>query len=179
MRKQCSAIWESVVELAEGRENREALSHVAGCAECATKLDQLKAAFALGDHRFYNAPASLVESAKALMLPQKRVFGLLRTTLAGAGTRAISEDFQMVVGSDDLQVRLMYTREGQQWRVMGRLPGEGWSVDRPGVTDEGDGRFSFDAADLASTGFELIGEEGAVVVPSAEEMLRDGTDGNR
>lgn len=179
MRDRCANYWEGIVTLAEGGRDEAARHHVESCSECARKLEQLRIVMSVGDLKFYDAPASLIASAKGLMpAPERRPMSLLRSTTAWSGARAVAEDFQLVVGEADTQVRLMYSRAGNGWEVMGKAPSSGWSVEagRHLVSIGVEGRFSFHADKLADTGFTLSGAEGEFYIPSAEELLSGGHD---
>jgi hypothetical protein len=165
-------MWERVVDLAEGRSDADAERHVASCASCASKLESLREIMRLGDLRFFDAPAALVDSVKGMM-PAPRRLPLMRSTLAWSGARAVAEDFQLVVGEGEEQIRLMYAHAGDGWEVMGRLPATDWEIARDGETIalDSDGRFTFTAKNLAETDFTLTGPAGELYVPAAEELL--------
>ena len=177
MRRNCSEFWEGIVAIAEGGTDDRAAQHVRTCAPCSAKLNELRSVFAVARAQFYDAPEDVVDRAKALMpARERRMMGLLRSTLAWTGARVVAEDFQIVVGSADIQARLMYTRSGAEWLVMGKLPSSDWSAVRAGdvLQSDEEGRFSFAVSDLADSAFELIGPAGELSVPSAEELLASG-----
>jgi hypothetical protein len=89
----------------------------------------------------------------------------------------VAEDFQIVVGGEAMQLRLMYSHLGDGWEVLGRVPSGEWTVAAPEsqVHMDAGGRFVLRAPDLGKTGFSLIGPERELVVPSAEEMLSSGS----
>jgi hypothetical protein len=179
MRDRCANYWEQIVNLAEGKQEQAAREHVDSCPECARKLEQLQAAMRVGDMRFYDAPASLIANVKGLMpAPERKVVSLLRSTTAWSGARAVADDFQIVVGDEDTQVRLMYSRSGSNWEVMGRAPSSNWTAAAGGqeLVVEEDGRFSFVAAKLSDTDLILSSPDGELFIPSAEELLSSGPD---
>jgi hypothetical protein len=177
MRDRCADYWEDIVNLAEGKPADGARQHLEACPECTEKLRQIQQVMALGDLRFFDAPAKLIKTAQKLLPTRERtVMGLLRSTTAWSGARTVSEDFQIVVGAPGTQVRLMYTRSGEHWEVLGKAPGPDWLVntgDRAVDVDR-EGRFSFKVASLGDTGFTLSGADGELVVPSVEELLSNG-----
>src|SRR4051812_18744628 len=128
MKNRCADFWDGIVDLAEGRENAAASAHVEGCADCRMKLEELREIFAVGDLKFYSAPKAVIDAAKGLMQPQRRVAGVFRSTLAFSGARTVAEDFQLVVGEGDTQTRLMFVHTGSGWEVLGRLPSGDWTV---------------------------------------------------
>jgi hypothetical protein len=179
--KRCSEVWEGIVALAEGRQDAEASQHIQGCATCEAKLAQLREIFALGDLKFFDAPKSLIGDVKAMMQPApRRVLSLIRSSLGLAGARnaAVAGDFQVVVGDGELQVRLMFTRIGSEWEVLGKLSDTGWTLTRDGNGIEvgEQGRFSFRSDSLAQTSFTLERRGVSMTVPSAEELLASGAD---
>lgn len=182
MKDRCNDFWEGIVDLAEGREAPAALTHLQQCQDCSRKFAQLQSLMEVGKGRFFDAPSDLIESVKGLMpRPERRLLRLLHTTTAWTGARAAAEDFQIIAGDGEDQVRLMYSRTPKGWEVMGRAPSAEWAVvglaSQPEMAS--DGRFSFKVADLSKTGFFLIGPNAEWVVPSAEEMLSSGSDGGR
>ena len=166
------------MELAEGRVNVVAKSHVDSCADCARALDQLRAMMAAGQTEMTDAPMSLIERAKAIVAPQQRrlLAGILRTSLA-AGARSVGTDFQVVVGSEDVSARLMYSKEADGWVVMGRAPSNDWTMIHGSeqVPCEPDGRFSFRAPSLSDTGFALMSTSAQLIVPPIEDLLENGS----
>jgi hypothetical protein len=177
MRDPCADYWEDIVNLADGKPADGARDHLDACPECAEKLRQIQRVMSLGDLRFFDAPAGVIKSAKNLMSARERtVMGLVRSTTAWSGARTVSEDFQIVVGAPGTQVRLMYSRSGELWEVLGKAPGADWSVSTgDGIVDvDSEGRFSFQVPSLDDTGFTLSGADGDLVVPSVEELLSNG-----
>ncbi|MFI5386178.1 MAG: hypothetical protein ACHQ50_08665 [Fimbriimonadales bacterium] len=133
--------------------------------------------FALGKLGFYNAPAKVVAAAEGLMpVKERRVATLLRSTVSWSGARAVAEDFQLVVGQGENQTRLMYSRSGSGWLVLGRMPSSEWLAVKGETTLDSDeqGRFSFTASDLFATDVTLLGPSVEIYVPSAEELLSSG-----
>lgn len=181
MKDRCANHWEGIVNLAEGRESETARLHVQNCRECAAKLEQLRAMMSAAEVRYFNAPASAIASVKGLMQPaERRVFGLLRSTTAWSGARTAAQDFQIVAGEGGTQVRLMFSKVDEGWEVMGRTPAGEWNVEANGdiLETSDDGRFSFIAPRLDSTGILMTGRETELVVPSAEELLSSESNGS-
>lgn len=174
MKRNCSEYWERIVQLAEGTDDADARAHLESCEECRTKFGQLQEILAVRGARFFDAPSRLVADVKAAIpRRERRVATLLQSTLAWSGARAITEDFQVVVGQAENRTRLMYSRSEDRWEVLGRMPSSNWVALRDGQRlSSGDGTFSFQAATLSDTDVTLIGPEGEVYVPSAEELLR-------
>jgi hypothetical protein len=177
MKDRCADYWEAIVNLAEGRQDSTAREHLESCSECAEKLRQLQQIMALGDLRYFDAPAHLIQEAVDLMpVRERKVATLLRSTTAWSGARTVAEDFQIVVGGPAMQVRLMYSRSGDSWEVLGQAPSSEWLV-RIGdeqLEVDGEGRFSFGVPTLAQSAFSLLGPEGEMLVPSVEELLSNG-----
>lgn len=177
MRKNCSEYWEGIVAIAEGGEDERARAHLQICTNCAAKLEHLRAVFAAGDQRFFDAPAAILAQVKNLMPARERkTASLLRSSLAWSGARVIAEDFQVVVGEGETQTRIMYSRSGTGWQVTGRMPSSAWIASKEGTPVETDGEagFSFFVADLAHSDLSLVGPDAEIYVPSAEELLSSG-----
>src|ERR1041385_6023275 len=116
MIERCQDFWEGVVGLAEGREDPAARAHLDSCPACDKKLAQLRQILRLGGMRYYDAPGDLISSVKGMMpAPERRVAPLIRSTLAWSGARTVAEEFQLIVGVGDEQLRLMFVRSGSGW----------------------------------------------------------------
>lgn len=176
MKDSCASYWEEIVEIAEGADRPAARAHIQSCRDCAEKLALMEKFSASANLGFFDAPAKDLLQAKNLMPePQRRTATLLRSTLVFSGARTVSEDFQLVVGIDRANLRLMYVRDGQGWRVLGKLPSESVSISSPADAQvEEDGRFSFYVSDLAEAEFTLIENGMETVVPAPYELTNDG-----
>ncbi|HEY0866796.1 MAG TPA: hypothetical protein VGE01_05445 [Fimbriimonas sp.] len=178
MNTNCASIREALVRLAEGKSEPEAESHAAGCARCSERLSQLRAMVSLARVAHFDAPEALVRSAKGLMAPRRRtlVAGLLRSSLSLSGARSLPESAQLVVGGEDVSIRLMVRRQGEGYEVFGELPSSDWTVesDRAGVTQNGS-RFQLAASDPADTAFVAESELLRVEVPALQELIPSGT----
>ena len=180
MKSRCEEYWDGIVELSEGRSHAAAQNHVESCRACAAKLAELR--MILGAVRpQFDAPSELIDSVKGLVSSgERRRLTLVSSTLSLSGARGPTGDFQVLVGSGDTQLRVMYSPVGDTWQVVGRAPNSEYSLRacEGRVEVDADGRFIFRAPTLADTGFVLAGPEGDIDVPSAEELLSNGS-GNR
>lgn len=173
----CSEFIEGISELAFGKNDQGASSHVAVCADCAAMLRDLKrmaASFALGNT---DAPADAVKRAAGIPLPnQMPRLGLVRTSLAAAGARrSTAETFQCVFEGEGLQVRTMYTKAGKKWQVMATVapPVDTLKVDGKLVKSV-DGKFEFEAKSLEATGFVVIVAGKPLAIPPGSDKPSDG-----
>lgn len=178
MKSICSDLWNALVEVAEGKPNPEVDSHLAECSECRKKLGQLKAFLDRARFPMFEAPLSLIEAAASLMPETTKRMSLLRSTLSSVGARSVAQDFQAVYQVEDVQLRVLYEATEHGWETLAQAPSPDWHVERAGKPIEVDaqGRFSFNAQELADTGFELIREEKRLIVPSGLEAVNRGSD---
>lgn len=172
----CKRHEEGLATLAEGGEAPEAARHVAECPACGTRLEGLRRMVAAARVPAFAAPADLVARAQALMrpaAPRRLIARLLGNGLAASGARrGGAEDFALHVGTDDVSVRLQYAPTKGGWEILGRAPGEGWSV--AGTPCGPSGRFRLLVPSLEESAFVLRSTEVEIEVPSARRLLDDG-----
>ena len=175
MAQRCEEILDELVTLAEGREAPTASAHVATCKSCQKRLAEFRQILSAAQLPTFDAPTEWVMRAKAIMptVPRRNPLRLLASSFSQAGARSATQDFQLVVGSDETSLRVMYLKGANAWEVMGRAPGAGYFLLRDGSDEalDEDGRFRFEAPDLASTGFSLVKGEERLDIPAAEELL--------
>lgn len=160
MKRECAQMWPGLVTLAEGGTDPEAAAHVAGCADCARRLEEVRESIRLLKSGFSDAPQSLIQSAKDLMPQRVPVRAqLLRTTLGPAGARG-GDAFQSVYEFEGGTVRVMYQPQAAGWMVLGRVDGIAWESDQAEIAD--DGRFEFSSQELS--GAEILLRRGDVEV---------------
>jgi len=172
MRRDCAQYRERIVDLAEGRIDAEVEAHVAACEDCSRQLKQLQTLMAALAYPLESGPDSLLDQVP-MKAPAKKPTLLAR--LLGNGpalaARSSEEDVQLVVGARDLELRLVYAREEEGVRVMGRLPDDGWTL------EDGSTRIDFVAPSDAETGFVVERDDLRVEIPSLDALTADGTDG--
>lgn len=172
MNDRCRTYRYQLADVAEGRGEPEAVRHVEGCPRCAELVRRYQAIRAAGKISWESAPADLVARAKALVGETRRrlVARRMGSSLL-AGARGGVDEFQVMVGAEEVSVRLMATREGSGWQLMGRLPSPDWKVEsRHAVEMERDG-FRLNAPSLEDSAFRLIGPELEIEVPSLADIL--------
>lgn len=174
MRKNCDGFRDGLMQIAFGGSDADAMRHVETCADCQVRLAEYRKMAGAFSQSSYDAPKNLLDRAIGLMPDRRPRFRLVASTLAWNGARAVSEDFQLLVEAADVQIRLFFVRQPGSWQVMGRLPSEDWTVTGNVNLSEDRTRFSFVAPELESTAFSLSHAGGTYLVPSAEELLRDG-----
>lgn len=176
MEQLCKQFETRLADLAEGKPDHDASAHVASCGDCAATLRQLQAMFHAASIPVIDAPQTLTDHAKAIMRAKRPapIARLLGTSFSLAQARSVAQDFQLVVGAGEENVRLMFqARPDGSWDVTGRTPGAGWQVFRNGVnleTDQEDG-FTFQSKKLDDTSFSLRLADSEISVPSAQELL--------
>jgi len=176
MKDECKQIEELLPDLAEGKLLPEVQAHVDSCSECAMKLEQFRTILKVAEVPILSAPAHLIRSAKALQTGERKVLTakLFSSSLTLANARSTATDFQLVVGTEEHKLRLMYSRVGTKWEVTGRAPSKKWRVSRVRSLNP-DGGFVFQADSLDKTDFSIsLGEE-ELQIPSAQELLDGNT----
>ena len=100
----------------------------------AAKLAQLQRLASVLAQPHYAAPASLVRSAKEIFeSPASDTARVTSTSLRTAtAARGAAEVLHAAFVSHSGDVRVMYVRESDGWRVVGQAPGPGWRA----ITDE-------------------------------------------
>lgn len=170
-----------IIALAFGTDAPAAAQHAAVCPRCGLLLSQFrKIADRLAEPAF-NAPASLVETVKAMTLPQFTPRArLLSLVFAGSGARSASSDTLVaVVDADGTTLQIMYRRVSAGWEVRSRLQGGEWAVFRGGkrIRLDPEGGFVIRAKGLADTDFTLKGPDTSILVPPATEWTENDTTG--
>lgn len=128
--------------------------------------------------RHYEAPAHVVDAAKAIMPVNARrtVYARLTgSTMAAAGARSATADsFQLTFEGEGMRTRLMYERSATGWEVAGQAP-KGLRVVRNGkrVRCDAEGRFTFAVSKLGDTGLTLHDEEIRIIIPPADQADAD------
>lgn len=118
----CRKTWNEMIDLAEGREAPAAAAHVANCADCAKRLDDLRRMIRNTALEVHNAPATSISKAQAIFVPRKPVF-LAGLSAIGAGARAVGEATQIRREAEGISVRLMIRPSGSDWQVLGQITG--------------------------------------------------------
>lgn len=177
MAQRCEEILDDLVKLAEGGAAPEAASHLVGCVSCQNRLAEFKKILAAAQLPVFDAPTDVVMRAQSIMpmMPRRSALRLLASSFSQAGARSVTQDFQLVVGTDETSLRVMYLKGADSWEVMGKAPSEGWTLLRDDFDEplREDGRFQFEANDLGSTAFVLIKGEERLEIPNAEELLQE------
>ena len=128
----------------------------------------------------FDAPDEVIQRAVAIMPERKKVWArLLSSSLASAGARRVSSDFQVVVGDEETCIRLMVNQAGKGWTISGKLPSPEWSGTQGTNEFQADdlGRFSFEVAELEQSGFVLSKGAAEMHVPPLSQLIEDGREG--
>ena len=155
----CSNYRVHLADAAEGRADLEVMNHATTCAKCAKLLAQYRVLLAAASGTWESPSAQILARVKGMMPERRRVLigrRLLAPSLSTARGLPV-EEFQVVVGAEDVSVRIMATPQGGGWSIMGRLPDASWTVESDTPVDQSGGRFQLDATDLTSSGFDLVG----------------------
>ena len=171
----CSERFYDITELAFGRGSAESLEHCSACEVCGRVLHEIRMVAAAFGRGKFEAPRDVIERAVAIMAPRTG-FRLVRSTLSLAGTRKSGVDtFQRVFESGGMQVRVLYSRDGEGWHVMVKSEPPALKLNAAGraVLPEFDS-FEFTVAELSESGFELVFENTTETIPPGSEPLEDG-----
>lgn len=178
MNGRCKDHEEGLATLAEGGVAPEAAAHVAVCPACAAREAELRRIVMSARLRQESADAALIARAQGLMAGRPRLVArLLGSGLAAAGARSTgAEAFALHVGAGGVSIRLAYAPAAGGWEILGRAPGEGWSVQRgddetPCVPA---GRFRLVVPSLDDAAFVLRSPQLDVAIPAAAELLDRG-----
>jgi hypothetical protein len=176
MNRACRAIWESLIELAEGKSSPVAEAHVAHCANCSESLAELRQLFSAGRTEWHAAPMEVVDRAYSIMPQRERRRAVFVSQSFGtAFARSGEGDFQMTFSVDGSPMRLLVSREQTGWSLVGQVPTDGWSVG-PGHSDvrqDMEGRFRIHVRRLEDSAFVLRGPFHDVEIPAITEFLDD------
>jgi hypothetical protein len=169
---ECRIYRERLADAAEGRGDAEVILHIEGCAKCSELVRRYRQIFEAARHPWESAPAEQIAMAKSLIPSQRRLVIARRLgTSQLAGARGERDEFQILVGTESLSLRLMASREDGGWHLMGRFPqGEyspgDWtieSVHRNWTEEEG---FHIVVPSLTDCEFSLVGPDLTLQVPS-------------
>lgn len=180
MKQTCKQVVELLPDLAEGKSLPEIQAHVDACPECAMKLKQFRTMLKAAATPIVQAPANLILSAKAIEHGRKNVYRarLFGSSLTLAQARSNATDFQLMVGSEEHRIRLMYSRNANgKWEVTGRAPSKKWKLMRGANLKalDAQGGFVFEANTLEETEFSLSLANEEMIIPSAQELLDGDT----
>ncbi len=174
MKSGCAPYQDKIVDIAEGRRDADAEAHVAECQACTKRLLQLRSLLAALTYPLHSAPDAILSKLPE-MVPVARPTVIAR--LLGYGpalaARSSTDDIQLLVGAEDIEVRVIYARQGDGIRVMSRLPEGGW------ITEGAQDRVDFMAPTEEATGFTILREDARIYVPSLTELRDHGSDGSR
>ena len=174
MKDACNQFRDSLADMADGTADAATVAHVNSCQSCLSIVNDLKLIVARAHQEWFIAPSEWISAAKALMPETRKIFTCHRLQLRGiAPARGPVDEFQIVVGTDELSLRLMATPTDTGWNIMGQFPSSDWEMEgQPNVTISGP-RFQFSAKDLSETAFELVSMDTILQVPPMNRLIRD------
>ena len=186
MKRACREQWEGLVDLAEGRVQKNAASdHLHTCTDCQARFAELSRMFTAISVPRFTAPQELKLLAKGLMpkrpAPEPIRMRLIRSSLGLSGARAAGKDFQAIFGHESAEVRMMYTLAEDGWEVTGRLPAAEWQAFRDGssLSTDSEGRFYFVIKNLADSAITLVSPTDRLLVPAGSLVLGEEPDGSQ
>lgn len=124
---------------------------------------------------FFEPPAAAVDAARAVFPATRRV-APKATVLGMVGVRGgLPDVLQVRFEAEALAVRVSYERTDRGWVVLGEGPVGAWIEMPTGDVESDGGRFEFECASAAETGFVLRLPELEIEVPPATEAaIEDG-----
>lgn len=160
------------MDAAEGRSSPELAVHLESCTSCAELVRRYREIVVAAQIAWTSAPAELIQRAKNLMPETRRVWIAQRLGASlAAGARGPADEFQVLVGTDELSIRLMATRIEKGWQLMGRLPEGEWEVDASFPIQVDAKGFRFVVPSLEQSAFNLIGKDAVLQVPALSELF--------
>lgn len=181
----CERYLEELVAAALGETSETLRLHLATCRGCRHKLAQFSKIAESLQAGYFNAPAELIRRAQEIQIIGDRrnlVARLLSASFAGAGARLNETSaFQLLFEAENRHIRMMYTRDGKDWQVVGQVPADaGWSifVGDSAVQSDSSGRFSFRARNLEGTGIRCMGADFDIYLPPASEVSESDAGGS-
>ena len=171
MRETCSRFRSSLADAAEGKVTAELTEHLRECSSCAQIIGEYKAIFASAGELWESAPLETIQLAKALMPETRRVLFAKRLSVGAATARGPQEEFQVLVGGEDISMRLMATPTTEGWSIRGKVPNADWIVYAENAVQMPDGRFEFTVPTLEESSFDVLGEDTILQVPALSQLL--------
>jgi hypothetical protein len=177
MRNACSKYRFRLIEAAEGNADNEMLAHVAECANCSAEVNRIITVLAAAKGIWESAPSEIVQRAQSLMPETRRHLIGRRLGLGSfAGARGGQEEFQVLVGDEDVTIRLMASPRQDGWAVMGRVPGDDWIVEAQSPVKLDDTVFEFEVKTLDGSAFDLVGPDSILHIPALSELIDNDRD---
>jgi hypothetical protein len=137
------------------------------------RLAQLRTIAGALRTQHFQAPESLVRSAKTISKDTRPVtMHLVTSSLQLAGARAAAEVVHAAYEYEAQQVRLMYVREPDGWRVMGHAPEGGWTIVTEDELTESDvtGRFEVTTTDATPPTLLLVRDRARLLIVPPSEL---------
>ncbi len=177
MRDTCSRFRSRLADAAEGNTNVELAEHLGQCTVCSQIISEYKTIFATASGLWESAPLESIQLAKALMPETRRVLFAKRLSVGAAATaRGPQEEFQVLVGGEDISMRLMATPTTEGWSIRGKVPNADWIVYAENAVQMPDGRFEFTVPTLEDSSFDVLGEDTILQVPALSQLMTYDSD---
>ena len=150
------------------------LEHTQVCAGCRKILKQT-AQLLDAARGVWEAPSvGIVSRVLGLMPESRRILVGKRIQIGGLlPARGPVEEFQIVIGSEDVSVRLLATPERQGWVIRGRLPSPDWLAEAEFPITISEDRFEMFVPSLEESSFELVGPAEVLRSPALSEVIAD------
>ncbi len=146
------------------------------------RLQELTALAATLNVKTWDASLDLIKRASAIMPVRevRRTFAsVIGSSLGLAGARSVDslDSFQVAYDLDGESMRVLYEREADGWHVLGRTGSADWTVETAFglIATDVDGSFEFEAQELSDTAMTLSRDQVEIVIPSAVEVINDGS----
>lgn len=167
MKSNCRDYRDRLGDAAEGRADATLNAHLAECTMCTARVERMRAMIEASRFRLESAPSALIDSVKGLMTPKAhRVWATLVSTSRLAGARAEGDDFQAVYAHEGVTLRILATRTDDGWELMGRLPGDAWTVHANGEVEQEEGGFRVRTDNLETLELRVSHGESEIEIPN-------------
>lgn len=167
---------ERLTDYVWGATDAELEAEIARSPRLSGQVAQLRRLFQAGCLPRFAPPKEVRQRAIDIM-PALRRARLVGSSLALGGVRRAwdeGDSLQMILSEGEFTLRLMVSREGDRYSVLGRAQ-PGWEIRHQGVglVADNQGMFSFEAASLDETAMEARMGSEIVAIPPLSEVLGD------
>lgn len=156
MKPECQSLSDRLFEIALGRSDEEALSHVATCVDCSRELALYREIVAAARTMMASAPAEAISAAKGLVTSRSRTVAIRRLGLGQQVRGSALKQASFEAG--EVAIRVLASQSEHGWILTGRVEASGEAKILYGADEiplDREGRFQIRVASLSESGFEV------------------------